>query len=98
MFCFKFNTWRTRLNCCCTLVETRCFTHVINPEHIRDWSWGNSHRSRIYQGLVLNGLTNPCMSNFHPLEFVCRYHDPQLQVGENSMTYMRNNTTTGTHG
>ena len=23
--------------------------------------------------------------NFHPLEVVCRYRDPQLQVGENKM-------------
>ena len=26
------------------------------------------------------------MSNFHPLEVVSRYRDPQLQVGENLIT------------
>ena len=52
----------------------------------------NPYQINIIQNLSVDGINrlnaNPCHAkliylNFHPLEVVSRYRDPQLQVGEN---------------
>ena len=55
---------------------------ICNKAH--GWLYGyvlNLHLRRNRFNPSPAKLTN---LNFHPLEVVSRYHDPQLQVGENS--------------
>ena len=45
------------------------------------WSLGLAMQG--YFHLNLKAVARLCNLNFHPLEVVSRYRDPQLQVGEN---------------
>ena len=57
-----------------------CFIRMISRLNRSYWQRNVSLNIKICKCLVLNEIN---MSNFHPLEVVCRGSETQLQVDEN---------------
>ena len=61
-----------------------------NQMHLSTHTWITATNERLCCGYLINPLTAKLFNlNFHPLKFVSRWRDPQLQVSENYLDLTR---------